>query len=128
MRRSFKRYEQLFAKNEISRQSYEGIVAARAVLAGQCQRRQGQVAAAQKQIELRQAQIDVQQALRDQTTHNAPRRSRFGEADVATAEADVEAAAAQLQRAALNLSDCHIVWPVHGIVTGAQRGDRQSDQ
>jgi membrane fusion protein (multidrug efflux system) len=123
------RYEQLFAKKEISRQSYESFVAAAHAAAANASAAKAQVSAAQKQIEERQAQIELQQALRSQSTHNAPRQIEIRQADVATAEADVEAAAAQLQRAALNLSYCHIVSPVHGIVTqrSAEIGNRISE-
>jgi membrane fusion protein (multidrug efflux system) len=123
------RYEQLFTKKEISRQSYEGFVAAAHAAAANASAAKAQVSAAQKQIELRQAQIELQQALRSQSTHNAPRQIEIRQAEVATAEADVEAAAAQLQRAALNLSYCHIVSPVHGIVTqrSAEIGNRISE-
>ncbi len=123
------RYEQLFSKNEVSRQNYEGVVAAARSSAANTIAAQANVAAAQKQLELRQAQIDVQQALRNQTMHNAPRQIEIRQADVATAEADVEAAEAQLQRAALNLSYCHIVSPVRGIVTqrSAEIGNRISE-
>ena len=50
-------------------------------------------------------------------------------ADLATAEANVEATAAQVKRAALNLSFCHIVAPVRGIVTqrSAELGNRISE-
>lgn len=124
-----KRYEQLFAKNEISRQSYEGFEAAARSSTANANAAQANVAAAEKQMEQRQAQIEMEEALRAQTTHNAPRQIEIREADVATAAADVEAASAQLQRAALNLSDCHIVSPVHGIVTerSAEVGNRISE-
>jgi membrane fusion protein (multidrug efflux system) len=123
------RYKQLFAKNEVSRQAYENYVAAAHSAAANASAAKANVAAAQKQLEARQAQIDLQQALRNQSTHNAPRQIEIRQADVATAEADVEAAAAQLQRATLNLSYCHIVSPVHGIVTqrSAEIGNRISE-
>jgi len=123
------RYEQLFAKKEISRQDYESYVAAARSAAANANAAKAQVAAAQKQLEERQTQIDLQQALRSQSTHNAPIQIEIRQADVATAEANVEAAAAQLQRAALNLSYCHVVSPVHGIVTqrSAEIGNRISE-
>jgi len=51
------------------------------------------------------------------------------QADLATAQANVEAATAQLNRAELNLSFCHIVSPVRGIVTqrSTEIGNRVSE-
>jgi membrane fusion protein (multidrug efflux system) len=120
------RYEQLFAKREVSRQDYESTVAAERSSAANASAAKANVEAAQRQLEARQTQIDLQKALRDQSNHNAPRQMEMREADVATAEANVEAAAAQLQRATLNLSYCHIVSPVRGIVTqrSAEIGNR----
>src|SRR4029077_11522640 len=68
-------------------------------------------------------------AHRDHVTRTAPGQLSIREADLATAEANVEAAAAQLQRAALNLSFCHVVSPVRGIVTqrSAEIGNRVSE-
>ena len=55
-----------------------------------------------------------------------PAQLSIRQADLATAQANVEAAAAQLNRAELNLSFCHIVSPVRGMVTqrSAEIGNR----
>ena len=80
-------------------------------------------------MEERKADIDAQAARRKQVSDTAPRQLAIRRADQSTAEANVEAAAAQLQRAALNLSFCHLVAPVRGIVTqrSAEIGNRVSE-
>jgi len=80
-------------------------------------------------VEQRKAEIDAQVARREQTARTAPRQLSIRQADLATAEANVEAAAAQLSRAALNLGFCHVVSPVHGIVTqrSSEIGNRVSE-
>ena len=80
-------------------------------------------------VEQRKAEIDAQAAHREQIAHTAPRQLTIRQADLANAQANVEAAAAQLKRAELNLSFCHIVSPVRGIVTqrSAEIGNRVSE-
>ena len=123
------RYKQLFAKNEVSRQDYENYVAAAGTAAASATAAGANMVSAQRTLDQRKAQIDAQLARRQQVTSNAPRQMEIRQADVATAEADLEAAAAQLQRATLNLSFCHIVSPVHGVVTqnSAEIGNRVSE-
>jgi membrane fusion protein (multidrug efflux system) len=123
------RYKQLFAKNEVSRQDYENYVAAAGTAAASANAAKANMVSAQRTLDQRKAQIDAQLARRQQVASNAPRQMEIRQADVATAEADLEAAAAQLQRATLNLSFCHIVSPVHGVVTqnSAEIGNRVSE-
>jgi membrane fusion protein (multidrug efflux system) len=87
------------------------------------------VASAEKMVEQRKSEILAQAAKREQNVRNAPGQLSIRVADLATAQANVEAAAAQLQRAKLNLSYCHIVSPVRGIVTqrSAEIGNRVSE-
>jgi membrane fusion protein (multidrug efflux system) len=123
------RYEQLFQSGTISRQDYDrSVAAARSAEASETAAR-ASVASAEKVFEQRKAEIASQAAHRDQIARTAPRQLSIREADLATAQANVEAAAAQLQKAALNLSFCHIVSPVRGIVTerSAEIGNRVSE-
>jgi membrane fusion protein (multidrug efflux system) len=123
------RYEQLFQSGTISRQDYDRSVAAARSAEANATAARANVASAEKVLDQRKAEIASQSAHRDQITRTAPRQLSIREADLATAQANVEVAAAQLQRAALNLSFCHIVSPVHGIVTqrSAEIGNRVSE-
>ena len=124
-----KRYEQLFQAGTISRQDYDRSVAAARSSEANATAAQANVASAEKITEQRKAEIDAQSAHREQIARTAPRQLSMRQADLETAQANVEVAAAQLQRAALNLSFCHIVSPVRGIVTqrSAEIGNRVSE-
>ena len=124
-----RRYEQLFQAGTLSRQDYERSLAAARTSEADAAAAKANVASAEKVIEQRKADIEAQAARREQTTRTSPRQLSIQQANLATAEANVEIAAAQLQRAALNLSFCHIVSPVRGIVTqrSAEIGNRVSE-
>lgn len=123
------RYEQLFRAGTISRQDYERAVAAAHSSDANATAAKANVESAAKLLEQRKGDIDAQAAHREQIARTSPRQVAIRQADLATGEANVEAAAAQLQRAALNLSFCHIVSPVRGIVTerSAEVGNRVSE-
>ena len=125
----FKRSEQLFEAGTLSRREYERSMAAAHAAEANAAAAQAGVASAEKVLEQRRAEIDAQSARREQSTRTAPHQLSMRQADLETAQANLEAAAAQLQRAALNLSFCHIVSPVHGIVTqrSAEIGNRVSE-
>lgn len=124
-----KRYEQLFQAGTISRQDYERAVAAATSSDANAAAAKASVASAEKVIEQRRAEVQAQAAHREQVARTAPGQLSIREADLATAQANVEVTAAQLQKAALNLSFCHIVSPVRGIVTqrSAEIGNRISE-
>jgi membrane fusion protein (multidrug efflux system) len=124
-----KRYEQLFQAGTVSRQDYERSVAAARSAEANAAGAQANVASEEKVVEQRKAEIDAQSARREQIARTAPRQLSIRQADLETAQANVEAAAAQLQKATLNLSFCHIVSPVRGIVTqrSAETGNRVSE-
>ena len=124
-----KRYEALFHGGTISRQDYEQAVAAARSAEASVTATRASVESAEKLIDQRKADIDAQAARREQIARTSPRQLSIRQADQATAEANVEAAAAQLKRAELNLSYCHIVSPVRGIVTqrSAELGNRVSE-
>jgi membrane fusion protein (multidrug efflux system) len=123
------RYESLFHAGTISRQDYEqAVAAARSTEAGVTAAR-ASVESAEKGVNQRSADVDAQAARREQITRTAPHQLSIRQAELATAQANVEAAAAQLKRAELNLSFCHIVSPVRGIVTqrSTEIGNRVSE-
>lgn len=123
------RYEQLFQAGTISRQNYDSVVAAARSAEASARAAKANVAAAEKMVEERKAEVEAQAARRNQVIHTAPNQLAVRQANLATAQANVEAAAARLKRAALNLSFCHIVSPVRGIVTqrSAEIGNRVSE-
>jgi membrane fusion protein (multidrug efflux system) len=124
-----RRNEQLFQAGATSRQEYERALAAAHSSDANAAAAQSGVASAEKTVEQRKADVEAQAAKRTQVARTAPHQLAIRQADLATAEANVEVAAAQLQRAALNLSFCHIVSPVRGIVTqrSAEIGNRVSE-
>jgi len=123
------RYEQLFQAGTISRQDYERTVAAARSSDANANAAKASVSSAEKVVEQRRAEVLAQTAHREQIARTSPRQLSIRQADLATAQANVEVAAALLQRAALNLSFCHIVSPVRGIVTQrtAEIGNRVSE-
>jgi membrane fusion protein (multidrug efflux system) len=123
------RYEQLFQAGTISRQDYDRALAAARSADASATAAKANVGSSEKLLEQRKAEIQAQGARREQTVRTAPRQVLIRVADLASAEANVEAAAAQLNRAELNLSFCHIVSPVRGIVTqrSAEIGNRVSE-
>ena len=124
-----RRYEQLFQAGTISRQDYERTIAGARSSDASAAAAKASLASAEKMVEQRNAEVQAQAAHREQVTRTAPGQLSIKHADLATAEANVETAAAQLHRAALNLSFCHIVSPVRGIVTQrtAEIGNRVSE-
>ena len=126
---SLARNEQLFRAGTISRQAYDQAVAAAHSADANVDAAKANIASAEKLVEQRNAEIQAQTARREQTARTAPGQLSIRQADLATAQANVEAAAAQLNRAELNLSFCHIVSPVRGIVTqrSAEIGNRVSE-
>ena len=123
------RYEQLFQSGTISRQDYERSIAAARSSEANVNVGKANVASSEKVVEQRKAEIQTQTARREQAARTAPRQLSIKKADLATAEANAEAASAQLKRADLNLSFCHVVSPVRGIVTqrSAEIGNRVSE-
>jgi membrane fusion protein (multidrug efflux system) len=126
---SLARNEQLFQAGTISRQAYDQAVAAAHSADASVDAAKANIASAEELVEQRKAEIQAQTARREQTSRTAPAQLSIRHADLATAQANVEAAAAQLNRAELNLSFCHVVSPVRGIVTqrSAEIGNRVSE-
>ena len=126
---SLARNEKLFQAGTISRQAYDQAVAAAHSADASVDAAKANIASAEKLVEQRKAEIQAQTARREQTSRTAPAQLSIRHADLATAQANVEAAAAQLNRAELNLSFCHVVSPVRGIVTqrSAEIGNRVSE-
>jgi len=126
---SLARNEQLYQAGTISHQAYDQAVAAAHSADANVDAARANIASTEKLVEQRKAEIQAQTARREQTSRTAPGQLSIREADLANAQANVEVAAAQLNRAELNLSFCHIVSPVRGIVTqrSAEIGNRVSE-
>jgi len=124
-----KRYEELFSKNEVSRQDYERIVASARSATANVDAARASVASTAKLLDQRKAEVDAQIARRAQVLSTNPQQLEIRSAQVSTAEANVEAASAQLQKATLNLAYCHLTSPVRGIVTqrSAETGNRATE-
>lgn len=123
------RHQQLFQAGTISRQDYDRSLAAAHSSDASFAAAKASVGSAEKVVEQRKAEIDEQAAHRNQVTQTAPRQLLIRQSDLATAEANVESATAQLNGAKLNLSFCHIVSPVRGVVSqrSAEIGNRVSE-
>lgn len=111
------RYRQLLAKREVAQSEYDQYDSTAQAQAAALEAQRGAVGSASKTIEQRQAQLNEQQAKLQQTLQNAPRQILIRNANVLTRKASVDSAAAQVRQDKLNLSYCHIVAPVPGIVT-----------
>jgi membrane fusion protein (multidrug efflux system) len=73
-------------------------------------------ASSQQIVEERKAQLLQQKTKHSEDNANLPRQVIIRKAAVDSSEANVDSAKAQLDTALLNLSYCHIVAPVDGIV------------
>ena len=112
------RYKALVDKNEVSRSSYDQVVAAnpkRLPLLVDSARASAE--AAQKVVEQRRAQLDQARSMMESARVNAPNQVAISSANLQSKQADVQAMKAQLDRAQLDLSYCKIVAPVAGVIS-----------
>ncbi len=110
-----KRYAQLVAKQEISRQQYDDAVAESKASAATVAGAQATAAAAEQQVaQARSRAIQATAALSNANTR--PQQLRVTRARAAAAAAQVQAAEAALQQAQLNLQYTTIIAPVSGII------------
>jgi membrane fusion protein (multidrug efflux system) len=110
------RYQPLAAKEEVSKQQFDSVVAeaksqAAGVEAGQASAKAAQKAIEQSRDKLRQANSRL-----EQTNDNAPRNVAIGISRVQARAAALKLAQAQVEQAELNLSYTKIYAPVAGIV------------
>ena len=110
------RYTPLVQKDVISKQQFDGAVAQAAgdkatVLSAEATFIAQQDAVRQSQQKLAQSRLQALQAAK-----NGPQQVREQQARVAAAAADVQQAQARVDQARLNLSYCHVLAPVAGIV------------
>jgi len=111
-----RRYKQLIDKGEVAQSDYDQYEAAAKADAAMVAAQQEAAASAAKTIDSKRAQLKQKEASLQQTLENAPRQVQIQSANIQSALANMEAIRAQLQQDELNISYCHIVAPVAGLV------------
>jgi membrane fusion protein (multidrug efflux system) len=111
------RYQPLVAKDEISREQYDQVVATAKAQAALVDSRRASAAAARKTVDQRNASLTHTKARLSEARENAPRQLAIRRADIVTRQASVKAAETQVARARLDLSYTKITAPVSGILS-----------
>jgi membrane fusion protein, multidrug efflux system len=110
------RYKKLVDQGEISLSDYDQYVASAGSEDAAVEASRYAAASSQQIVEERRAQLLQQQTKDSEDKVNLPRQLIIHAATVDSRKASVDSAKAQLDTALLNLSYCHIVAPVDGIV------------
>ena len=110
------RYKLLIAKEEVSQQEYDQILAAAKAQTATVTANTADVQAAAHIVDQRQAQLQQAQSRLTQYQRNAPGQIAIRRATVRSNQASAESAGAQVEQARLNLTYCKIAAPVDGIV------------
>ena len=110
------RYQQLVAKDEISKQQFDAAVAAAKADEAAVASNQASADAAQQQVDQAKAKLQQARDLHQQALRNAPNQLAIQRANVVNRTAAVKVYQAQLDQAALNLSYTKILAPAAGIV------------
>ncbi len=110
------RYRLLIAKEEVSQQEYDQIVAAAKAQAATVLANQAGLQSAAQIVDQRRAQLLQAQSRLDQYQSNAPRQVAIRQATLKSEQASAQNAGAQVEQAKLKLSYCRITAPVAGIV------------
>lgn len=110
------RYKLLIAKEEVSQQEYDQIVATAKAQAASVAASQAALEASAHTVDQRQAQLEQAQSKLSQYRHNAPRQMAIQRATVRSNEASAQSAEAQAEQARLKLSYARITAPVNGII------------
>ncbi|MBV8867699.1 MAG: HlyD family secretion protein [Acidobacteriaceae bacterium] len=112
----FARYKLLIAKEEVSEQEYDQVLATAKAQTATVAANQASLQSASRTVEGRQAQLQQSQSRLEQYRHNAPRQIAIQRATVRSNQASAQGANAQVEQARLRLSYCRITAPVAGIV------------
>ncbi len=110
------RYKLLIAKEEVSQQEYDQIVATAKAQTATVAANEASVQSAGRVVDQRRAQLEQAQSRLDQYEHNGPRQMAIQRATIKSNEASAQSSQAQLEQARLRLSYCKIVAPVAGII------------
>jgi membrane fusion protein, multidrug efflux system len=122
------RYRQLIEKHEVAQSDYDQYDATAKAQAAAVASQKAMVASAEHTIEQRQAQLNEQRAKLRQTITNAPRQLLIKNANIQQRRGSMESSEAQVRQDKVNLSYCHIVAPVSGLISqrSAEVGSRIS--
>jgi membrane fusion protein (multidrug efflux system) len=122
------RYRQLIEKHEVAQSDYDQYDATAKAQAATVASQKALVASAEHTIEQRQAQLNEQRAKLQQTITNAPRQLLIKNANIQQRRGSMESSEAQVRQDKVNLSYCHIVAPVSGLISqrSAEVGSRIS--
>jgi membrane fusion protein, multidrug efflux system len=110
------RYRALVAREEISKENFDTIVATAKTEAAAVEASQASAEASKKAIDQARAQLLQAQSKADEANRNAPRSVAVRRAQLAGREAALLAAKAEAGQAQLNLSYTKIFAPVTGII------------
>ena len=110
------RFQPLAAKEEISRQQFDAVVATSESQAANVDAAKAAVQVALRVLDERRAQLQQARTRVQEARQNAPRQTAVREATVATRRASTISAQAMLDQARLNLSYAKIAAPVSGVV------------
>jgi membrane fusion protein (multidrug efflux system) len=110
------RYRILIAKEEVSQQEYDQIVAAAKSQAATVRSNQASLDAAVQTVDQRRAQLASSDTKLDQYRRTAPQQLAIRRANVQSNQASAKSARAQVEAAQLKLSYAKITAPVSGIV------------
>ncbi len=110
------RYKLLIAKEEVSEQEYDQIVAAAKAQAASLVSTQASLEAAAQTVDQRRAQLEEMESRLAQYRRTAPEQIAIRRATVASNQANAQSAQAQVELARLRIGYCKITAPVGGIV------------
>jgi membrane fusion protein (multidrug efflux system) len=110
------RYKLLIAKEEVSQQEYDQVVAAAKAQAASLTANQASLAAAKHTVDQRRAQLLQSESRLAQYRRTAPQQIAIRRANIASNQASAQSAQAQVEIAQLKLSYTKITAQVDGIV------------
>ncbi len=110
------RYTPLVAKDVISKQQFDQAVATAAATNAQLLEAQQDVIAQQAGVAQAQSRFVSAQRNAEQARQNGPKQIAVQQSRVQGANADIEQQQAKVDQARLNLSYCHVIAPVSGII------------
>ncbi|MEZ2346401.1 HlyD family secretion protein [Terriglobus sp. RCC_193] len=110
------RYKPLVEKDVISKQQFDQAVAQAAATSGALLEAQQNVIAQQAAVAQTQSRLNSARSDAAQARENGPKQIAVQQARAQAADADILTAQAKLDQAKLNLSYCHIVAPIGGII------------
>jgi len=115
--RDVERYRPLAAKEEVSRQQFDAVVATAESQAASVDAAKAAVQVALRSLDERRAELLQARTRIEEAQQNAPRQTAARQATVATRQASIVSAKAALEQSRLNLSYAKIVAPVGGVIT-----------